>query len=57
LEKWNSDWSSYAEKHLKETLSLKKSFNLILGEGKELAKVHFGIKERFIDEVGGFYNI
>ncbi|CAK5087074.1 unnamed protein product [Meloidogyne enterolobii] len=50
LEKWNSEWSSYAEKHLKETLSLKKSFNLILGEGKELAKVHFGIKERFIDE-------
>jgi len=51
LEKWNSEWSSYAEKHFKETLSLKKSFNLILGEGKELAKVHFGIKERFIDEV------
>uniref|UniRef100_A0A914LB35 Uncharacterized protein n=1 Tax=Meloidogyne incognita TaxID=6306 RepID=A0A914LB35_MELIC len=51
LEKWNSEWSSYAEKHFKETLSLKKSFNLILGEGKELAKVHFGIKERFIDEI------
>ncbi|CAK5118521.1 unnamed protein product [Meloidogyne enterolobii] len=48
---WEIEWSSYAEKHLKETLSLKKSFNLILGEGKELAKVHFGIKERFIDEI------
>ncbi|KAL7079915.1 hypothetical protein ACQ4LE_000521 [Meloidogyne hapla] len=51
LEKWNSEWSFYAEKHFNECLSLKKSFDLILGEGKELAKVHFGIRDRFIDEI------
>lgn len=51
LERWNSEWNCYAEKHFKDCLSLRNTFDLILGEGRELAKIHHAVKERFVDEV------